>query len=64
VQLIEGSNLRLPYNRLTANDGTVMEMHPRPVDLAVERPVGESYPGRDSQLGAAVRELLKQPGSK
>jgi tricorn protease len=36
-----------------------MEMHPRPVDVAVERPIGESYTGRDSQLDAAVRELLK-----
>ena len=64
VQLIDGSNLRLPYDRITANDGTVMEMHPRPVDLAVERPVGESYLGRDSQLDAAVSELLKQLGSR
>jgi hypothetical protein len=29
------------------------------VDVLVERPVGESYTGRDSQLDAAVRELLK-----
>ncbi len=64
VQLIDGSNLRLPYDRITANDGTVMEMHPRPVDLPVERPVGESYLGRDSQLDVAVRELLKQLGSR
>ena len=34
VQLIDGSNLRLPFDRITANDGTLMEMHPRPVDLA------------------------------
>lgn len=60
VQLIDGSNLRLPYDRITANDGTVMEMHPRPVDLSVDRPVGESYLGRDSQLEAAVKELLKE----
>jgi tricorn protease len=64
VQLIDGSNLRLPYDRITANDGTVMEMHPRPVDLPVERPVGESYLGRDSQLEAAVSELLKQLSSR
>jgi tricorn protease len=35
-------------------------MHPRPVDVAVTRPVGESYSGKDSQLDAAVAELLKQ----
>jgi tricorn protease len=64
VQLIDGSNLRLPYDRITANDGTVMEMHPRPVDLLVDKPVGESYLGRDSQLEAAVSELLKQLGSR
>jgi len=64
VQLIDGSNLRLPYDRITANDGTVMEMHPRPVDLSVDKPVGESYLGRDSQLEAAVKELLKQLGSR
>ena len=31
-----------------------------PVDVAVTRPVGESYSGKDSQLDAAVAELLKQ----
>jgi hypothetical protein len=37
-----------------------MEMNPRPVDVLVERPVGESYTGKDSQLDAAVKELLKR----
>jgi Tol biopolymer transport system component/C-terminal processing protease CtpA/Prc len=60
VQLIDGSVLRLPYDRITANDGTVMEMHPRPVDVAVDKPVGESYVGKDSQLETAVKELLKE----
>ena len=41
-----------------------MEMHPRPVDIAVTRPVGESYTDRDSQLDAAVKELLKQTAKK
>jgi C-terminal processing protease CtpA/Prc len=59
VQLIDGSNLRLPYDRITAMDGTLMEMHPRPVDLPVARPIGESGLGRDSQLEAAVNELLR-----
>jgi tricorn protease len=63
AQLIDGSFLRLPYDRITATDGTVMEMHPRPVDLAVDKPVGESYVGKDSQLDAAVTELLKQLGA-
>ena len=58
--LIDGSNLRLPFIRITAADGTPMEMHPRPVDISVVRPIGESYTGKDSQLDAAVKELLKQ----
>jgi hypothetical protein len=37
-----------------------MEGHPRPVDIAVTRPIGESYTGRDSQLDAAVKELLAE----
>ncbi len=37
-----------------------MEMNPRPVDVAVTRPIGESYTGRDVQLDTAVRELLTQ----
>jgi hypothetical protein len=37
-----------------------MEMHPRPVDKLVIRPIGESYEGKDSQLDAAVAELVKQ----
>ena len=37
-----------------------MERNPRPVDVPVTRPVGESYTGKDSQLDAAVRELLGQ----
>jgi len=40
-----------------------MEMHPRPVDVPVTRPVGESYTGSDVQLDTAVAELLKQLGA-
>ena len=60
VTLIDGSLLRMPGSKIFAADGTPMEMHPRPVDVAVTRPVGESYTGKDSQLDAAVTELLKQ----
>jgi len=41
-----------------------MEMNPRPVDIPVTRPVGESYTGRDSQLDAAVKELLGEIGDR
>jgi Tol biopolymer transport system component/C-terminal processing protease CtpA/Prc len=62
--LIDGSAVRMPFITVRGSDGQVMEMRPRPVDVAVERPVGESYTGRDSQLDAAVRELLAQIGAR
>jgi hypothetical protein len=34
----------------------------RAAHVLVQRPVGESYTGRDSQLDAAVAELLKRVG--
>ena len=40
-----------------------MELTPRPVDVQVVRPIGESYTGHDVQLETAVRELLKQIGN-
>jgi tricorn protease len=56
-QLIDGSSLRLPSTRITTAGGEPMEMHPRSVDILVERPIGESYTGKDSQLDAAVKAL-------
>jgi len=58
--LVDGSTLRMPSTRITTLDGTTMELNPRPVDVPVTRPIGESYTGDDSQLKAAVDELLKQ----
>jgi tricorn protease len=60
VPLIEGTSFRLPFTRILDTNGQDMEMHPRPVDKLVVRPIGESYAGKDSQLDAAVSELLKQ----
>jgi len=60
--LIDGTNFRLPRMKITANDGTDMERHPRPVDVEVIRPIGETLTGKDSQLDAAVKELLKDLG--
>jgi len=37
-----------------------MEGHPRAVDIAAERPLGERASGRDAQLEAAVATLLQQ----
>jgi Tol biopolymer transport system component/C-terminal processing protease CtpA/Prc len=60
TQLIDGTTLRLPGTRITTMSGADMEMNPRPVDIAVDKPVGEGLAGKDSQLDAAVKELLKQ----
>jgi len=62
--LIDGSSVRMPFITVFGSDGQVMEMRPRPVDVPVVRPVGESYTGQDSQLDAAVRELLAQIGRR
>jgi Tol biopolymer transport system component/C-terminal processing protease CtpA/Prc len=60
--LIDGSSVRVPFIRVQGADGKEMELNPRPVDIMVERPLGEALSGRDSQLDAAVAELLKGLG--
>jgi len=62
--LLDGTTVRLPSTRITDAEGKDMEMHPRPVDQLVVRPMGESYSGRDIQLDAAVKELLSEIGVK
>jgi C-terminal processing protease CtpA/Prc len=57
IQLVDGSTFRLPFERVTTLSGENMELHPRPVDVYVTRPVGSST---DPQLEAAVRTLLAQ----
>jgi C-terminal processing protease CtpA/Prc len=64
VPLIDGSTVRLPSTRITTSDGSPMEMHPRPVDVSVVRPIGESYTTHDTQLDAAIAALLEQIGNK
>jgi Tol biopolymer transport system component/C-terminal processing protease CtpA/Prc len=59
VPLIDGTTLRLPGTRIRDTRGQDMEMNPRPVDRFVARPIGETYEGKDSQLAAAVEELVK-----
>jgi len=58
MTLVDGTVMRMPGTRITGVDGKDMEQHPRPVDVEVSRPIGESYTGKDSQLDAAVKELL------
>jgi hypothetical protein len=55
--------MRMPSTRITTLEGTTMELNPRPVDIHVSRPIGESFAGKDSQLDTAVRELLRQLGT-
>lgn len=65
VGLLDGSStVRVPSQRITDMNGKDMEMHPREVDVKVERPIGEWYTGRDTQLDAAVAELLKRVGGR
>ncbi|HEX3880244.1 MAG TPA: S41 family peptidase [Bryobacteraceae bacterium] len=64
MTLIDGSVMRMPQTRVTGADGKEMENNPRPVDVPVSRPIGESYTGKDSQLDVAVRELLAQLAHK
>jgi Tol biopolymer transport system component/C-terminal processing protease CtpA/Prc len=56
--LIDGSAVRVPGWRIQDMRGQTMEMHPRPVDVEVERPLGETETGSDSQLERAIKELL------
>jgi C-terminal processing protease CtpA/Prc len=60
VPMMDGSVLRVPGTRITAADGSDMEMQPRPVDVRVSRMLGESAQGRDTQIETAVKELLTQ----
>lgn len=63
-RLVDGSSFRIPFMRVTATDGSPMELHPRPVDVGVVRPIGEGYGGQDSQLDAAARELMNEIGKR
>jgi tricorn protease len=58
TRLMDGTVLRLPRSRIDDRNGAPMEMHPRPVDVEVKRPIGESYGPKDSQLDKAIEVLL------
>lgn len=64
MELIDGGSMRTPGTLVQGSDGKNMENNPRPVDIAVSRPIGESYAGKDSQLDAAVKELISEIGPK
>jgi C-terminal processing protease CtpA/Prc len=63
-RLVDGSVFRIPFMRVTASDGSPMELHPRQVDVKVVRAIGESYAALDSQLDAATRQLLSEIGNR
>jgi C-terminal processing protease CtpA/Prc len=56
--LVDGTSVRMPGTYIRDNRGQNMERNPRPVDVEVERPAGEWYSGKDSQLDRAVALLL------
>lgn len=56
--LYDGTTVRLPRQLILGSDGKNMELNPRTPDIAVTRPIGETLTGKDSQLDAAVRQLL------
>jgi tricorn protease len=58
--LIDGSSVRTPFTRVQDLRGQTMEMHPRPVDIEVDREEGETEAGTDAQLERAVKALLEQ----
>ncbi len=60
LSLLDGTIMRMPSTLITGHDGKDMELAPRPVDVPVERPIGEWYTGKDVQLEAAVKTLLAQ----
>ena len=64
LQLVDGSVIRLPRQKVATRAGVNMELEPRPVDVPVTRPIGETLTGRDTQLDAAVRELLARTGGE
>jgi tricorn protease len=58
--LLNGTSFRLPRMRVGTLDGENLEGAARPVDIDVERPLGDAARGVDQQLDVAVRELLAQ----
>jgi len=58
--MVDGTVVRLPFMRNAQLDNAALERTSRQVDIKVDRPMGESYTGRDAQLERAVQELLNQ----
>ena len=61
TRLLDGAALRLPRFSVVTPEGEDLEGRGRPVDIEVERSLGEWALGRDRQLDAAVAALLGEP---
>ncbi|MGQ9926450.1 MAG: S41 family peptidase [Chloroflexaceae bacterium] len=58
IRLLDGVWFRLPHLYVVTPEGEELEGRGRPVDVEVERPLGEWALGRDHQLDAAIAVLL------
>jgi tricorn protease len=62
--MVDGTSVRLPFMKNASLDAKALERVPRAVDIRVDRPLGESYTARDTQLDAAIKELLAEIDSR
>ena len=58
--LLDGTSFRLPRLQVATLEGENTEGAARPVDVEVDRTLGEAAQGVDSQLDVAVEQLLAQ----
>ena len=61
ITLFDGTTVRLPFIKISDNQGKNMEETPRPVDIKVSNNFGDTG---DTQLDVAVQELLKTVSKK
>ena len=59
LTMVDGSRVRIPRTQTLTLDGQNMENHPRPVDIAATRTLGEDEADIDSQLAVAIATLLR-----
>jgi len=62
VPLIDGSVVRVPSLLIEGAKGDNMELAGRAVDIEVQRPLGDTVRGEDTQLAEAVKVLLGDLG--
>ena len=63
-QLLDGTWFRLPRLQVSTLDDENTEGNARPVDVEVDRPLGEAERGVDSQLNVAIEQLINQIDSE